>query len=887
MINTETRIRHILYSARDNPEQAALRSLVISATRELPKSPENLDLFRLAFELAKRIEDQNDRNFAVIEVSRETPFTEAFHQLYQDVMEAAIIASDALDEPHRRITELLRIAKELPSNEEFLGLRRLAWRLVLGLADRPRQTPAPLEQVAMELPKGSDYTFYRRYTLLGIAKELLKDGDFPDIYKEAIEIALKAVKLIDEPYYRKYTLIHIAKDLPLTDEFYDIYKQAINEAYDASLLIKDPFAQLHALIDMFQFTPKTHDFFPLLKDVLTKALGFFTIRNWVGDLDVLDVVDYILSAEEMGVSESKKRRFDRGKYANRLTHELEKLTSSINDTRFIEVLRPYTHAWVQPKALREAVRKVVEKLEALKSTYHGREVERPVFVGESHPTGAGHLIHRKEAAAIDCIAIDVGATNTVIVRKKGDAPPDFVVLPEVSRQYDSASIVPTVLSPETNTIGTGVIDEAPILNIKQMMLEGNPKGREYMERFFRTLYQHIKKATSAGGGWFSFASKNAAEKIYLTVPVGYQDYKKTMRGIAGRVVKGAKVEFIEEPLAAAVGYQVIEQRDKVFLIIDFGGSTMNTMIVRLNMNEVHVVAKPERAQIFGGQEIDAWVSEHLAEKFSAHVSGMPLYRLLAAAEEVKIGLSDKREANFIWNNSHIGVVTRHEFEEVLERHEFYRAVDRVVAQVVRKAEKVGLRKDSIEAVLLTGGSSQIPSFKEKIGHIFPLLRAKNLIYDHSPLTAVATGAALYGTRDITDRHLAMAYAMRYATVEKDKTHSSSIVLEKGEILPLEKTFRFTPARKLGMQNEVSLEMYEVPEGNIVRRWISEGELEFLKQELKQTEGEALNSLNTITITFKDAIKGDIFVTFCIDSAGALTLRYGPENTVMDTGLRLQ
>lgn len=887
MINTETRIRQVLYSARDNPGQSALRSLAVSAARELNKAPENLDLFSLSFELARRIEDANDRNLAVIEVGKEIPSTAPFHKLYRDVMEASIIASDALDESHRRITELVRIARDLPATADFTDLRRLAWRLALGLADRPRNAPMPLDLVAKELPKGSDYTFYRRYTLLGIARELLKDGDFPDIYKEAIETALMAVKLIEEPYYRKYTLIYIAKDLPLTDEFYDLYKKTVNEAYEASLQITDPFAQLHALVDMFQFTPKTHDFFPIIKDVLTKVLGFFTIRNWVGDIDVLDVVDYVLSAEEMGVSESKKKRFDREKYANRLTHELEKLTAHLNDTRFMEVLRPYTHAWVQPKGLRDAVRKAVEKLEALKSTYHGREVERPVFVRETHPSGAGHLIHSKEETAIDCIAIDVGATNTVVVRKKGDAGPDFVVLPQVSIQYDSVSIVPTVLSPEANTIGAEVLDEAPIVNIKQMMLEGNPKGRAYMERFFRALYQHIKKATSGGGGWFSFAPKNAAEKIYLTVPVGFQDYKKMMRDMARRVCKGARVEFIEEPLAAAVGYQVIEQRDKVFLIIDFGGSTMNTMIVRLNMNEVHVVAKPERAQIFGGQDIDAWVSEYLAEKFGPQVSGIAPYRLLAAAEEIKIGLSTKREDNFIWNNSHIGVVTRHDFEEVLERHEFYRSVDRAVAQVLRKAEKVGLRKDSIDAVLLTGGSSQIPSFKEKIGHLFPSLKARNLIYDHSPLTAVATGAALYGTRDITDRHLAMAYAIRYATVEKEKTHSSSIVLEKGEVLPLEKTFRLTPARKLGVQNEVSLELYEVPEGNIVRRWVSEGDLEFLKQELKQSETSVLNPLNIVTLSFKEAVKGDIFATFCIDSGGVLTLRYGPENTVMETGLRLQ
>jgi molecular chaperone DnaK (HSP70) len=111
-------------------------------------------------------------------------------------------------------------------------------------------------------------------------------------------------------------------------------------------------------------------------------------------------------------------------------------------------------------------------------------------------------------------------------------------------------------------------------------------------------------------------------------------------------------------------------------------------------------------------------------------------------------------------------------------------VDRSVSYVLKRAEKVGVKKDRIEAVLLTGGSSQIPSFKDKIAYIFPDLRNKNLIYDHSPLTAVGLGAALYGTRDVTDRHLGMAYALKYSSADKDAPHSYSIVLEKGEILPL-------------------------------------------------------------------------------------------------------
>lgn len=417
-----------------------------------------------------------------------------------------------------------------------------------------------------------------------------------------------------------------------------------------------------------------------------------------------------------------------------------------------------------------------------------------------------------------------------------------------------------------------------------MLLEGNPRGRAHMERFIRILYQHLKKAT-ANTGWFSILPKSAAEVVYMTVPVGYQDYRNAVREIASKAMKGTKVELIEEPLAAAVGYQVADERDRLVMVIDFGGSTLNTMVARLNMNEVHIVAKPERALMLGGHDIDHWLAEYLSAK--AGVTGASRESLRLAAEEAKIRLSERPEAPFVWDGAEACRVTRDEFEEVLEKRDFYATVDRAVINVMKRAEKVGVRKEAIEAILLTGGSSQIPSFKDKIGDIFPRLRAGNLIYDHSPLTAVGMGAAFYGTRDVTDRHLAIAYALRYAPHEKDVTHSFCIVLEKGEQLPLEKTFRVRPARKLGLQKEITVELFEIPERLLARRWVVEDGIEYLKQELKETAGEVLPGLKPFTLAFEEAAPDEVLVTFCVSASGEVALRYGPQLKTVETGLKLQ
>lgn len=877
-------LRDTLTELRDTSDRARARELITSTTREIPKSPEYRDLFEIAFEAACSLEGE-DRSTVLLDVVREIPTTALFHPLYRRAAEEAMAVADSLPEANRRITELMKLAKGMPATREFLELRRRAWRLLAGLPDKPRFRETPLEEVARELPKASDLSFYRRYTLLGIAREIPLDRDFMDIYHDAISRAIDAVALVPEPYYRKYALLHIKDEIPDHPQARDLFERALREAVNASFEIKDPFAKQDALIDMLKALPKTPEFFPLLQDLVGRSLAFFTVRRWMEDIEVTDVVDFILSAEELGLKESKKKRYSRGKYANYLSRELEDFGVKLNDVRFVEVLKPYTHVWVQPKTLRDSVKKVVDHLESLKKLFHGCEVMRPALVAENHASTPGEMARERAATVGDCISIDLGATNTVVMRKRGDAQPDFVVLGGISRSYDNVHTVPTVIGRETNAIGAEVIEDEPVTNIKQMLLEGNPRGREQMERYFRALYQRLRENV-ASAGWFSRLSKNLSETLYVTVPVGFGDYRDALAEIARRTARGTRCEFIEEPLAAAVGYEVAEARDKLILVIDFGGSTLDVLLLRMNLDEVHVVARPERAQILGGADIDGWLAEHLAS-MAGLGEGAVGGRLLAKAEEIKIGLSHKEEVPFEWQGRQIGMVTREEFEKVLDANGFYASVDRAISYVLARAEKVGLKKDRIEAVLLTGGSSQIPSFKDKIGYIFPELRDGNYIYDHSPLTAVGRGAALYGTKDVIDRHLGVAYAMRYTLEEgKEQTHSYTIVLEKGETLPLEKTFRLTPSEKLGPQKDVYVELFVVPESLIVRRWVKEDGVEFIKQELQQTVDVAFEALKTATLSFPEPVEGPVEVTFRVNESGVLTL-VTPGAAELETGLRLQ
>jgi molecular chaperone DnaK (HSP70) len=910
-----------------SPEERA--RILLKNIREAPKSAESIATFNETLSVLKTLEPPEDKRIALQAFIKEIPLASAFIETYKDTFLAlidaiehiadprakktllthiaeglpndpdlapyfkeaikrAIEAANEIEDPPIRRNSLAMIVERLPKDESLSDLSLYALELALGLSDAPIVKKNTLEEIAFELPRTCDHEFFRNNTFIGITQRLPKTNKFKALYKLAITTAIEAAHTIEEPYYVKYALIYISEELPKEEEFHYLYRLSLLGALEASLAIIDPFVRHFSLMEMLEDLPKTREFYPQIMEVIENMLPFYSVKNRMDDVDVLEVIDYIIVAEERKFTEAKKKRYNRVNYGIKFANAIKRLTPTLNDIRFIEIFKPYTHVWVQPPALREAAKNVVTYLEALQEKYHGSEITRPHLMREAHPDWEAHLQKRQEEApreANDTIAIDLGATNTLIMRKRISSEPHFINLSHISKQVGDIHCIPTVVGVDDDTIGTEAINSNPVINIKKLLLSGDPRGAEYMEKFFHTLYKHLKDELTPQG-WLNILSNKPKETFYLTVPVGFQGYRKDILSIARKSAKGIKGDFIEEPLAAAIGYQVAEERDKIVLIVDFGGCTLDVMVLRINLKTVNVIAKPDRSQMLGGSDIDYWVAEKLAEKVGIKASEIP-NALLNIAEEIKIALSSEKSVPFIWEGKEICSLDLEEFEEILDARDFYKSVDRAVSYVLKKTAKLGVPRDKIEAVIITGGSSQMPSFKDKIAHIFPELRKENAIFDHSPLTAVVTGAAYYGTREITDRHLTVPYAIKHITENKDRPFSYELIFEKGEHLPFEKTFRMSPGKTLGTQNEFFLELFEVPDTMITRRWESESGLEFIRQVLKQPEATGLGTFKIVTIPFAEEIEDEVEITFKVDEAGRLTVSYLGGEKVIDPGVRLQ
>ena len=255
------------------------------------------------------------------------------------------------------------------------------------------------------------------------------------------------------------------------------------------------------------------------------------------------------------------------------------------------------------------------------------------------------------------------------------------------------------------------------------------------------------------------------DSLILTVPV---DSFETYRHWLGSVVESPQlpqkieqVRLLDEPTAAALGYGVAAA--DLLLVIDFGGGTLDMSLVELSrrvtpgrnplgfilkwgdksfreesgqkLETANVIAKA--GQNLGGTDIDNWLLDHVAKSHGLPKTPLTL-RLL---EKLKIELSSRPQASEVYFNeesfeSYDVSLTRSELEEILQQQQFFKRLDESLTQVLQQARRQGLESPDIDAIVLVGGTSQMPAVQGWLQNWFPSQK----IRCDRPLDAIAAGA---------------------------------------------------------------------------------------------------------------------------------------------------
>ncbi|MCK6549121.1 Hsp70 family protein [Myxococcota bacterium] len=438
-------------------------------------------------------------------------------------------------------------------------------------------------------------------------------------------------------------------------------------------------------------------------------------------------------------------------------------------------------------------------------------------------------------------AIDVGTTNTGVARWDEKAGrPRLLELPRICRQpggeeqLEAPLLVPSVTQAVEELDFWSKVGAMPFFERRFTLGRQAFIGREALEQnraenrasfapMFKTYLGHSPLRTLARIGTralsarditrlflrelFAEVKRETGEKItdlVITTPVeAYESYRAELSEIF-KSIGVKRTRFIDEPVAAAIGYGLGLKQERLALVVDMGGGTLHVALVMLtakgvNQGSCEVIAKEGRP--IGGTTVDRWLLAELCKRLSypldldAENADAIFWQRMMLAEtcRVKEAVFFKPSELFIptppdeiqqfehriRGDRETLNVTREDVVDVLTRHGLYETLKDCIEGVLRTAAQRGLGESDIHDVLMVGGSTLLPG-------IYPLFEARfgrDAVRAWQPFEAVAYGACAYAAGSFSQADFIVH---DYAFVTHDlKTHEKeyTIIVPQGTRFP--------------------------------------------------------------------------------------------------------
>jgi molecular chaperone DnaK len=238
------------------------------------------------------------------------------------------------------------------------------------------------------------------------------------------------------------------------------------------------------------------------------------------------------------------------------------------------------------------------------------------------------------------------------------------------------------------------------------------------------------------------------DRAVITVPANFNDLQRAATKVAGRVAGLEVLRILNEPTAAALAYGYGKSTSERLVVYDFGGGTFDVTLLDLSNNVFEVLATAGNT-FLGGDDIDLAIAERMAEQFlrqhryDVRTDPVAFDRCRIAAEQMKQQLSTETSASArIEEMTHGPGGKSIDLEFVLTRAEFEAMVLPIVEQTFEVcSDALGVARlgvESLDQVLLVGGSTRIPLVREQVQNFFGRAGEHHI----SPDEVVAIGAAI-------------------------------------------------------------------------------------------------------------------------------------------------
>ncbi|GMR32991.1 hypothetical protein PMAYCL1PPCAC_03186 [Pristionchus mayeri] len=227
----------------------------------------------------------------------------------------------------------------------------------------------------------------------------------------------------------------------------------------------------------------------------------------------------------------------------------------------------------------------------------------------------------------------------------------------------------------------------------------------------------------------------------ITVPANFNNAQRQATKDAGEMAGLNVLRIINEPTAAALayGYGLNSQKKRVVLVYDLGGGTFDVSIVRCQGLESDVLSTAGVTDL-GGEDFDRLLFEYASAEYNERgITILPEeeFGLYKSCEEAKKTLSVSERATielFKNGKSYACEITRSTFEELC-----INLFEKTIECVEDAINEARVDKESIDDIVLVGGSSRIPKVQQMVRGFFG---HKELKFNIPPDHAVAVGAAI-------------------------------------------------------------------------------------------------------------------------------------------------
>jgi molecular chaperone DnaK (HSP70) len=203
----------------------------------------------------------------------------------------------------------------------------------------------------------------------------------------------------------------------------------------------------------------------------------------------------------------------------------------------------------------------------------------------------------------------------------------------------------------------------------------------------------------------------------------------------------------------------------------------------------------------GGADVDNWLMNYFAETQGLAVSPITM-RLV---ERLKIQLSLQFQAQEVYFDDRtletIDLrLDRTEFGVILQEQQFFAKLDEVMQQVMQQAQRQGIQASAINAVLLVGGTTQIPAVQNWVQQYFDA----NQVRSDKPFEAIAQGALQISLNDVEVKDfLYHGYGVRYWDRRLNQ-HNWHPLIKSGQRYPMEKPVELVLGASVEQQPQIEL-----------------------------------------------------------------------------------